>query len=95
MARERVTRRSPDSRCRELFFQQLLLMELGVQTVVADQLVVPAASTGSWNAARRRVEANTLLLHGLDQDFTIVILANTNLTGIDAFSFLIARTLAH
>ncbi len=37
--------------------------------------------------------ANTVLLRFLNDDLTIIILGNTNATNIDAFSFLIGRTL--
>ena len=37
--------------------------------------------------------ANVVLLRFLDEDLTIIILSNTNATNIDAFSFLIGRSL--
>jgi CubicO group peptidase (beta-lactamase class C family) len=37
--------------------------------------------------------ANVVLLRFLNEDLTIIILSNTNATNIDAFSFLIGRTL--
>ena len=41
----------------------------------------------------RIMGANTVLLRFLDQDLTIIILANTNATDVDAFAFLIGKAL--
>jgi len=40
----------------------------------------------------RIMGANVVLLRFLDEDLTVIILSNTNLTDIDAFAFLIGRT---
>jgi hypothetical protein len=36
--------------------------------------------------------ANVVLLRFLDEDLTVIILSNTNMTDVDAFAFLIGRT---
>jgi hypothetical protein len=41
----------------------------------------------------RIMGANVVLLRFLNEDLTIIILSNTNVTDIDAFSFLIGRAL--